>query len=211
MAHIDPLGVVPSDSSVGVNACELPFLHTIRDSLVKSRGVSWKQASVTFTPGSYLHNLYEYPPPWLALTYHVGLPSPPRFHTTPVGRYGRTTLPLSPSLAYIVVLKSPPSVCANHVPPPKPHASETGAFPGARQGKYRVPSYVYSCGQDVVWLYCVCVCVHVQKICTEINNEELLYSTKHRAKKEAIYELRQEGGVRMLSQLVIGDRKLATC
>ena len=58
---------------------------------------------------------------------------------------------------------------------------------------------------------CVCVCVHVQKICTEINNEELLYSTKNQVKKEAIYELRQECGVRMLSQLVIGDRKLATC
>jgi hypothetical protein len=54
-----PSGVVPVLTSVGLNPREVPFFHTRRADGRKSSGFSWKQASVTLTPGVYLHRRYE--------------------------------------------------------------------------------------------------------------------------------------------------------
>ena len=72
--------------------------------------------------------------------YHPVVPTPPAFHTVPVGAYGSVLLPRSPCLANRVVLYSPDSTPETGPPPAMPQESKMGARPGARHGLCRVQS-----------------------------------------------------------------------
>merc|ERR1712023_226450 len=64
----------------------------------------------------------------------------PAFQTVPVGYLGSTFEPRSPNLANFVLVNSPCPGVGVGAPPAIPHASYTGAFPGALHGFHRVQS-----------------------------------------------------------------------
>mmetsp|Transcript_19335 Transcript_19335/g.62693 ORF Transcript_19335/g.62693 Transcript_19335/m.62693 type:complete len:314 (+) Transcript_19335:148-1089(+) len=108
--------------------------------LTKSSGVRWKHSSVSGSPR--LQSRKRYPPPCCAVICHLAVAVPPRLQTVPVGRGLSTSEPRSPCMAWTVALKAPALKTSLSVPPALPHASKTGALPGALQGwKRQMSSY----------------------------------------------------------------------
>ena len=106
----------------------------------KGTGEAAKHASVSALARG--QSLYWYPPPWLARMDHVASTTAPRAHDAAERVGGSTREPRSPSTLWLVLVKkAAPEGCAEDAartpPPALPHASKTGAVPGARQGLNR--------------------------------------------------------------------------